>query len=65
MLATRMVRGLDLEKWARDFGERLEDTRAKEIRKLTDHGLIEIEGGFLRLTTKGLELQDAVVLELM
>ena len=65
MLATRMVRGLDLEKWARDFGERLEDTRAKEIRKLMDHGLIEIEGGFLRLTTKGLELQDAVVLELM
>lgn len=65
MLATRMVRGLDLEKWARDFGQRLEEVRAKEIQKLTGHGLVEIEGGFLRLTTKGLELQDAVVLELM
>lgn len=65
MLATRMVRGLDLEKWARDFGQRLEETRAKEIEKLMGHGLIEIENGFLRLTTKGLELQDAVVLELM
>lgn len=65
MLATRMVRGLDLEKWAEDFGERLEVLRAKEIRKLQSHGLLEIEKGFLRLTTKGLELQDAVVLELM
>lgn len=65
MLATRMVRGLELEVWARNFGERLELVRAEQIQKLQDHGLVEITDGFLRLTEKGLELQDAVVIELM
>jgi len=65
MLATRMVRGLELGKWAKDFGFRLEDRRAAEIRKMERYGLVEIKDGFLRLTTRGLELQDAVALELM
>ena len=65
MLSTRTVRGLDLNQWQRIFGDRLEETKAKEIKKLENYGLIEIENGFLRLTTVGLELQDSVVLELM
>ena len=65
MLATRTVRGLDLNRWRADFGESLEESRAAEIRKLENYGLIEISGGFLRLTPMGLELQDSVVLELM
>ena len=65
MLATRTTRGLDLNEWHRLFGDRLEESKAKEIRKLKNYGLIEIENGFLKLTTVGLELQDSVVLELM
>ena len=65
MLATRTVRGLDLNEWHRLFGDRLEESKAKEIQKLENYGLIEIENGFLKLTTVGLELQDSVVLELM
>ena len=65
MLATRTVRGLDLNEWQRLFGDRLEKIKAKEIEKLKNYGLIEIENGFLKLTTIGLELQDSVVLELM
>ena len=65
MLATRTVRGLDLNRWRAEFGEALEETRRAEIRKLENYGLIEIAGGFLRLTPAGLELQDSVVLELM
>lgn len=65
MLATRTLRGLDLDAWQHDFGERLEKTKAREIKKLADYGLIDIENGFLRLTAAGLELQDSVVLELM
>lgn len=65
MLATRMVRGLDLSLWMRELGDQLEETKAEEIRKLQRYGLIEIKDGFLRLTDVGLELQDSVVLELM
>ena len=65
MLATRTVRGLDLNEWQNLFGDRFEEVKAKEIEKLKNYGLIEIESGFLKLTTVGLELQDSVVLELM
>ena len=65
MLATRTVRGLDLSRWRAEFGESLEERRGAAIRKLENYGLIEMDGGFLRLTPMGLELQDSVVLELM
>ena len=65
MLSTRTLRGLDLARWQAEFGEDFEETHARQLRKLESYGLIEIEGGFLRLTPVGLELQDSVVLELM
>lgn len=65
MLSTRTVRGLDLNRWRAEFGESLEETRIRAIRRLENYGLIEISGGFLRLTPAGLELQNSVVLELM
>jgi len=65
MLSTRMVRGLDLDAWRQSFGDSLEETKAREIRKLEKYGFIEIADGFLRLTPIGLEMQDSVVLELM
>ena len=65
MLSTRTLRGLDLARWRAEFGEDFESAHARQLRKLERYGLIEIEGGFLRLTPVGLELQDSVVLELM
>ncbi len=65
MLETRTCRGLDLEKWQREFGERFEETHPRAVAKLERYGLIEIEDGCLRLTEPGLELQDSVVLELL
>ena len=65
MLATRTLRGLDLARWRAEFGEDFEETHARQLCKLENYGLIELEGGFLRLTPVGLELQDSVVLELM
>ena len=65
MLATRMVRGLDLTAWKMEFGEDFLVGHAKAIHKLQNYGLIEIEENHLRLTIMGLELQDSVVLELM
>lgn len=65
MLETRMTRGLNLAAWRRDFGADFSEGRAGALRKLENYGLIELENGFLRLTTAGLELQDSVVLELL
>lgn len=64
MLSTRTVRGLDLVKWARDFGAPFAQGREAALSRLEAGGLIEMDGGFLRLTTRGMELQNAVVLEL-
>ncbi len=64
MLATRTARGLDLIAWERDFGAPFAKGREGALRRLSDGGFIEISGGFLRLTLRGMEVQDAVVLEL-
>ena len=65
MLSTRTVQGMNLARWRAEFGEDFESTHARQLNKLERYGLIEVEGGFLRLTPVGLELQDSVVLELM
>lgn len=65
MLATRTVRGLDTQAWRRDFGAPFEQGREAAIRRLADAGFIETDGRFLQLTARGLEVQDAVVLELL
>lgn len=65
MLSTRTARGLDLAAWRRDFGAPFERGREAALARLTRGGLIEAEGGFLRLTLRGMEVQNAVVLELL
>ena len=65
MLATRTVRGLDLEKWRADFGTPFVRGREAALERLAAAGLIVMEGGFVRLTLRGMELHNAIVLELM
>ena len=65
MLSTRTVRGLDLAAWENAYGAPFERGREAAIGRLEKGGLIEIGGGHLRLTTRGMEVQDAVVLELL
>ena len=65
MLATRMTEGLNLDEYLRQFGEDVVSGHEKTLRRLCDLGLVEIEGGFLRLTQRGLEVQNAVVVELL
>ena len=49
------------------FADETPFTRGREaaLEKLTRGGFIEIVDGFMRLTLRGMEVQDAVVLELM
>ena len=61
MLATRTVRGLDLRAWEAAFGAPFPAIP----RRLSESGLIERTSGWLRLTERGMEVQDAVVLALM
>ena len=65
MLSTRMARGLDLAAWRAKFGADFEQTHARTLEKLTRLNLVELRDGFLRLTGRGMELQNAVVVELM
>ena len=65
MLSTRTVRGLDLAAWENAYGAPFERGREAAMGRLEKGGLIEIGGGHLRLTTRGMEVQDAVVLELL
>ena len=65
MLSTRTVRGLDLTAWAHAFGTPFARGRERVLDRLENGGLIETGDGFLRLTMRGMEVQDAVVLELM
>ncbi len=65
MLATRTTRGLDLEAWEAAFGAPFERGREAALEKLGRGGFIEMKDGYLRLTLRGMEVQDAVVVELM
>jgi oxygen-independent coproporphyrinogen-3 oxidase len=65
MLSTRTVQGLDLAAWERAFGTCFERGREDAIGRLEKGGMVERAGGRLRLTTRGMEVQDAVVLELL
>ena len=57
MLGTRMSQGTDRSLFEHGDNRRLE--------RLISSGLIELDEHYLRLTTRGMELQNAVVLELL
>ncbi|MBR1820532.1 MAG: radical SAM family heme chaperone HemW [Clostridia bacterium] len=65
MLATRTARGLDMNAWRETFGAPFERGREGTLKGLERGGFIELEDGFLRLTLRGMEVQNAVVLELL
>lgn len=65
MLATRTARGLSLADWRRDFGQEFTVGRERRLERLIAAGYVALQDGFLRLTLRGMELQNAVVLELL
>lgn len=65
MLATRMTEGMNLEAYRERFGVDFEREHRDALRRLAGFGLVKIEDGCLRLTRSGMELQNAVVVELL
>ncbi|MBR0367269.1 MAG: radical SAM family heme chaperone HemW [Clostridia bacterium] len=65
MLNTRTTRGIDLTAWENRFGRPFASKECAALKRLAGAGYIEIKDGRLRLTGRGLEVQNAVVLELL
>ncbi|OPY56380.1 MAG: Oxygen-independent coproporphyrinogen-III oxidase 1 [Pelotomaculum sp. PtaU1.Bin035] len=62
-LGLRLLKGIDLAAFYRRFGRRIEDVYGKEIVLLKEAGLVEVAGGYLRLTSKGLPVANVVFME--
>ena len=65
MLATRTREGLSLENWREAFGEDFCVGREKALEELRRAGLLDVADGHVRLTEKGMEVHNAVVLALL
>ena len=65
MLATRLCEGLSCSAWREMFGEDFRSGREAALASLERGGFIECGADRLRLTEKGMEVQDAVVMALL
>jgi oxygen-independent coproporphyrinogen-3 oxidase len=64
LLGIRTMRGLDLERFERDFGTDLLGQLEQNASRLKDSGLLLVSDGRLKLTNKGMLLSDEVVTRL-
>jgi len=62
-LGLRLIEGINLEAFYRRFGRRAEDVYREKIGFLEDAGLVEVAGGYLRLTPRGLPVANEVFKE--
>ncbi len=65
MLALRLREGLDLTAFAERHGFDFLTNKGSAVRSLRMLDLIRVEGGRLRLTDRGMDVQNAVLLELL
>lgn len=65
MLGLRMIDGMDLDAFEARFGVGFEESYPDELAKLSERGLIEIIGRFLRLTPPGLLVANEVTAEFL
>ena len=65
MLSLRMSEGLNLGEYERRFGRNLLAERAAVIGRLSEAGYAVVDGGFLRLTDCGMDVQNAILVELL
>lgn len=65
MMGLRMVRGVDCARFAWDFGEAPEDVWPGAIARDLRVGLMARDGDFLRLTERGMQVMNSVLVELL
>ncbi len=60
MLGLRKIEGISIQKFKSEFGENPIFIYRKELEKLVEEGLLEIDGDVIKLTNKGLDLANLV-----
>lgn len=65
MMGLRMVRGVDCARFARDFGAPPEEVWKEALGRNLRVGLMVREGDFLRLTERGMQVMNSVLVELL
>lgn len=65
MLGLRLTRGVSAVNFAQRHGITLDEYRGDTLRRLQDQGLLTCQDGFWRLTRRGMDVQNAVLVELM
>ena len=60
ILQLRLIKGLNIRETNTKFNTVLEDKFEQEIKRMVNYGLLEIVNGYMRLTTKGLDLANVV-----
>ena len=65
MLGLRLTRGVDGARFQTDFGLTLSQRFGEPLARMVRAGLLEWDGPFLRLTRRGMDVQNAVLVELM
>jgi len=65
MMGLRMTRGVDCARFERDFGEPPERVWPEAIGRHLRAGLLAREGGCLRLTPRGMQVMNSVLVDLL
>jgi oxygen-independent coproporphyrinogen-3 oxidase len=65
MLGLRLTEGVALAAFAARFGQSPWQVWGRALASLTDRGLLAQQGGFLRLTERGMDIQNSVLVELL
>ena len=65
MMGLRMVRGVDCARFARDFGAQPEAVWPEALARSVQNGLMERRGDFLRLTQRGMQVMNSVLVDLL
>ena len=65
MMNLRLLEGLNLHRFQQRFGQALEDLYPRELEKLSSLDLIEIQDGYVCLSSKGLLLANEVCREFL
>ena len=65
MMGLRMVRGVDEARFLRDFGRAPEAVWTRSLPRLMRAGMLAREDGRLYLTARGMQVMNAVLVEMM
>lgn len=64
-LGLRLVKGVSVSEFERQFGQDIRDAYGDVIDKYADLGLLEVSGDYLRLTEKGLDVSNTVMADFL